>query len=254
MLINLRSPFQSAICLVLLLCNSFASYASTSDNEGKHLVVAEPFIELHTGAGRGYPVHHSAERGQKLKLLKRRANWYLVETEEKKTGWAKASSLAYTLQDTGLPADLPSVSHGDYLQSSFRVGFTTGQLKGASAFSFLLGYRPFKFVGFEAEYGNIFESSVTGRYYGANVLIEPVQKWNTTPFISLGKGVMTFDQRQKLAGGITSDADYTSYGAGLNYYMGRNFQIRGEYKWYALSADGQSNDLSEWRLGFSSFF
>jgi len=261
MFVHLKSFLRATLGPALALSIANAAYAAENElppieaqEDSSYLVVSEPFIEIHTGAGRGYPIFHSAERGQKVKLLKRRANWYLIETHDKKVGWAKASSLAHTLQTTGLPSDLPSVSHGDYLKSSFRAGFTTGQIEGASAFSFVLGYRPFSYIGLEAEYGNMFEASVTGRYYGANLIVEPIQKWNMTPFISFGTGVMTFNQRQKLAGSITGEADYTSNGVGLNYYLGRNFQIRGEYKWYALSADGQSSDLSEWRLGFNSFF
>lgn len=218
------------------------------------LYVVEPFIEMHTGAGRGYPIHHVIEQGQEVELLKRRTNWYKVRSSDGIEGWVKASALAHTLKPSGIPADLPDVSHSEYLASRWRVGFTTGKMEGADAYSIVLGYRPLRYVGVELEAGEVFDSSVTGSYKGGNLIIEPISRWSFTPFISFGAGVMEFDLRQKLAGEVISDADYNSIGIGTNYYLGRNFLVRGEYRVIDASSDDNDVELSEWKIGFSSFF
>ncbi|MDX1693301.1 MAG: SH3 domain-containing protein [Ketobacteraceae bacterium] len=218
------------------------------------LVVVEPFIELHTGAGRGYPIHFVIEQGEEVALIKRRTNWYKVRSDEGKEGWVEASQLGRTLQPSGLPADLPSVGHGEYLKSRWRIGFTTGQLEAADAYSIIVGYRPFSYLGVEAEAGEVFDASVTGEYLGMNVILEPFTQWRFSPFVSLGGGNMVFEQRQKLAGEVIDNAEYFSGGLGAQTYLGRNFVVRAEYRIYSVSTVNEEVELSEWKFGFSSFF
>ena len=40
--------------------------------------VVEPYIELHTGPGRGYPIFYIAERGESVTVLKQRTDWIKV--------------------------------------------------------------------------------------------------------------------------------------------------------------------------------
>lgn len=218
------------------------------------LEVVEPYIDMHTGPGRGYPVFHVVEQGEELEILKRKTNWYKVRSADGKTGWTRAAQLARTLKPTGVPVDLPEVGHGDYLASSWRVGFTAGQLESADSFSVTAGYRLISWAGVEVEAGKIFGRSVTSDYYGANLIVEPMPHWVATPFISVGAGEFSFDVRQKVLVDDVGSADYTSFGAGVNYYIGRNFMMRGEYRWYSISTDDDRVDLNAWRIGLNTFF
>lgn len=219
------------------------------------LKIEEPFIEMHTGPGRGYPVFNVVEHGETIEILARKTNWYKVRSMDKKTGWTKAEQLAHTLKPTGVPVDLPEVGHGDYLKSSSRVGFTMGELDGASSYSLTAGYRTFTWAGVELEVGKVFDESVTSGYYGVNIHVEPMPDWTVTPFISAGLGRFSFDTRQKVLVDAVGSTSYTGYGAGANYYIGRNFVVLGEYRRYSVSSTNNSKvGLNAWRIGLSAFF
>lgn len=221
---------------------------------GAVLVVQDPFVEMHTAPGRGYPVFHVIEQGEEVELLKRRTNWYKVRSPDGQLGWTRAAQLGHTLEPTGIPADLPSVGHGDYLKSSWRVGFTAGSFEGSSAFSVTSGYRFLKWAGLELEIGKIYDQSVTADFRALNLIIEPMPHWNLTPYVLLGTGEFSFDKRQKVLLRDLGDADSRSVGLGAGWYMGRNFLVRAEYRQHNVSADTNDVDLDEWKIGLNCFF
>ncbi|MGD2137462.1 MAG: outer membrane beta-barrel protein, partial [Gammaproteobacteria bacterium] len=206
------------------------------------------------GPGRGYPVFNVVEQGERIEILKKKTNWYKVRTADEKTGWTRAVQLAHTLKPTGAPADLPEVGHGDYLTSHWRMGFTTGQLEDANTISITAGYRPVSWAGIEVEGGKIFDESVTSDYYGVNLLVEPLPDSIITPYVTVGAGRFSFNNRQKVVVEDTGSADYGSVGAGVGYYVVRNFVIRGEYRGYSVSTDGDRVWLNAWTIGLNAFF
>lgn len=218
------------------------------------LEVADPFIEMHTGPGRGYPVFNVVEQGETIELLMRRANWYKIRSADNKTGWTSAAGLAHTLEPTGVPVDLPEVSRGDYLASSWRIGFTSGQLEGANTASLTAGYRPLSWVGIELEGGRIFDDSVTSDYYGINFLVEPGTQWAVTPYVSVGGGQFIFNSRHKVLVSDTGSRDYLSVGAGAGYYIGRSIVVRAEYRAYSVSSDDDRVGVNAWTIGLNTFF
>lgn len=218
------------------------------------LEVVEPYIEMHTGPGRGYPVFYVVEQGDTIEVLKRKPDWYLIRTSNNKTGWTKSTQLAHTLKPTGVPVDLPEISHGDYLKSHWRVGFTAGDLEGSSTFSVTLGYRPLSWAGVELEGGKVFDESVTSDYYGINFLLEPQSDWLMTPYVIGGIGQFSFSKRQKVVIDVDDASDYLNYGVGLSAYIGRNFVVRTEFRRYSISTNNDRVGLNAWKIGLNTFF
>ena len=253
---------RHALCgLLLLACHSTQAFTldlfdagGPDSQDSVVLEVAEPYIEMHTGPGRGYPVFNVVEQGETVEILKRKTDWYKIRSADEKTGWAKATELAHTLKPSGVPVDLPEITHGDYLKSSWRVGFNGGQIEGANTFSITGGYRLLSWVGTELEWGKIYDNSVTSDYYGANFLFEPETGWPVTPFVTIGAGQFQFNNRQKVVVEDAGNSDYFSIGVGASYYIGRNFVMRGEYRWYSVSTDDDRVGLNSWRLGLNTFF
>ena len=248
--------FFLSLCCLPVQAFSFELYTDdgSAESNSVFLEVTEPYIDMHTGPGRGYPVFNVIEQGDTIEILKRRSNWYKVKSPDGKTGWSKASQLAHTLEPTGIPVDLPEVTHGDYLKSSWRLGISAGQVEGSSTFSLLFGYRPFSWTGVELEWGKIFDNSVTSDYYGVNVLVEPVPDWTVTPFVTAGAGQFSFDSRHKVLVEETGTSNYVSFGGGANYYIVRNIVLRAEYRWYSVSQDDGNTGLNSWKIGLSTFF
>ena len=254
---------QSGWIVALLLLALMPAHAHAMDWWGETeadsetpviLEVAEPYVEIHTGPGRGYPVFHVAEQGESIEVLMRRTNWYQVKTADNKTGWASAAGLAHTLKPTGEPVDLPNISLGDYLASHWRFGFTTGWFEGTNSASITAGYRPLSWAGIEIEGGRIFDQSVTSDYYGINLLLEPRPEMVISPFVTVGGGQFSFDSRHNVLVSDTGTREFVSFGAGAGHYIGRSIVIRGEYRSYSVSSNEDRVWLNAWTLGISSFF
>ena len=225
------------------------------DTPNVELSVIDSFIELHSGPGRGYPILNTIEQGETVHVYKRRGTWYLVSDKRLNQGWVPQDKLARTIASTGLPAALPDVNHGDYLAQKIRIGFSAGKQDDDETANIMLGYRLLSFASIEAEVGQIFTDRSDGYSYGANLLIEPIQSLSFTPFISYGLGKSEFkDKATQSVGSDSRSSDYHFWGAGINYYIGLNFVVRGEYRKVHLSSNNDSASTSAWRIGFSSFF
>ena len=115
--------------LALIGCapHSFAGIADVFKKETPDVLVADPFLEMHTGPGRGYPVFYVAGEGETIKVLKRRTDWFKVElrrgNHRVKQGWVKLEQMRATLDLDGEPIDFPSVSRGDFQTRKWKWGF-----------------------------------------------------------------------------------------------------------------------------------
>lgn len=224
-----------------------------------HLLVIDPYAELRTGPGRGYPIFYAVEQGESIQVIARRPGWFEVRTENGQTGWTSTRELSRTMQASGAPADLPSVSYGDYLQRNWQVGmrsgtFIDGELDGSDSFSAVAGYRINSWLGLELELGKILNNDVRGTTYGLNALFEPFSHWPISPFLSLGVGTMDIDSQPKLVPLSIDSADFETYSLGSNYYLGRNFLIQASFRWHSIDAEQQTERTQSWSIGFNAFF
>ena len=101
---RLRLP---ALVLIYCLCaqSAFGWFAK----EQPVVQVTDPFIEMHTGPGRGYPVFYVAGEGEQIKRLKRRTDWFKVELKRGehtiKRGWVPLAQMRATLDLDGAEVD-----------------------------------------------------------------------------------------------------------------------------------------------------
>jgi len=58
----------------------------SADESNERVLVADPYLELHTGPGRGYPIFDIAERGERVEILKRHTDWFKVRTARGREG------------------------------------------------------------------------------------------------------------------------------------------------------------------------
>jgi len=257
----------SALNLTMGL-DKFQSNPDIKDSHSSvQLKVIDSYLELHSGPGRGYPIFHVIEQGQSVKVHTRRTNWFFVSDRRDRQGWVKQEALARTLASTGLPAALPDVEHGDFLAQQARIGFAIGKQQQANTTTAMAGFRVLSWAEVELEYGENFGTTfdnavLDGSSYGASFIIEPFQlvdfvaKWPITPFISKGIGKQTLLKKTKSEVGLTNifKNDYEFTGVGINYYIGFNFVVRGEYRKIFLNGDRGNLSEDAFRVGFSSFF
>lgn len=226
---------------------------------GVSLEVIDAYADVHSGPGRGYPVFYTIEQGEKVEILTRRPGWYEVRAENGRVGWTTAEQISRTIQATGEPADLPSVGYGDYIKGSWVTGFSTGQfadgaLEGYEIFSVTGGYRFLSWLGADVELGRLFGSDASGDYYGANVYLEPFSDWKFSPYVALGVGELSLGSQPQLISFSEKSSNFNSYGLGTSFYLGRNFVIKAEYRWYSVSTDDETESLQAWKIGLNTFF
>ena len=109
--------------------------AALCDERHQQVVIDDPFIELHTGPGRGYPVFYIAERGEQIQLLKEKTDWYKVQVPRGKEGWVYRDQLKTTLNLDGEPFDVPGVDFADYAKRRWESGIMYGSFGGADGIS-----------------------------------------------------------------------------------------------------------------------
>ena len=109
---------KTTTALLLLLISLFAlgtAYAQVTER----VKVADPYLEMRTGPGRGFPVHHVAARHEFVIIELRATDWFKVrtvsDTGNDKTGWVHRRQLEATLTEAGVAKTFRDTALDDYL-------------------------------------------------------------------------------------------------------------------------------------------
>jgi hypothetical protein len=241
--------------LVLALCQLLVAVTARSEERHQEVVIADPFIELHTGPGRGFPVFHVAERGESIALIKRRTEWYKVQVARGEEGWVHREQLTTTLLPDGEPFESPGLTLGDYSGRRWEVGAMYGDFGGANVIS---TYGAFNVTpNLSAE---LWLSQVLGRFSDsivANVNIVHLMypDWRASPFFTLGAGSIHTEPKATLVATTDRTDSLAHAGVGVRTYLTRRVVFRAEYKTYVVFTSRDDNEeIREWKAGFSFFF
>ena len=74
--------------LILLLPTLHLGIAQAATRPLLQLVVTAPYLEMHSGPGRGYPVIYVIGRDEIVTVLFSRTDWYKVRAAHGEEGWA----------------------------------------------------------------------------------------------------------------------------------------------------------------------
>ena len=58
------------------------------------LVVTDPYLEMHSGPGRGFPVIYVIGRDELVTVLYSRTDWYKVRASRGNEGWVRRAELS----------------------------------------------------------------------------------------------------------------------------------------------------------------
>jgi len=234
---------------------SIATVEAKGDDEHAQVVIEEPFIELHTGPGRGYPVFHVAERGEQIALLKRRTEWFKVRVPRGEEGWVHREQLATTLQLDGEPFELAGFTLEDYAARRWEVGALYGDFGGANVISTYGAYSFTENLSVELSL-----SQVLGRFSDSQLLTFDIvhlmyPEWRASPFFTLGAGSIHTEPKATLVATVDRTDSLAHAGVGVRTYLTRRFVFRAEYKTHVVFTSRDDNEETrEWKAGFSFFF
>ena len=136
-----RSAVSWCACLVALaLLAIVPGHAEAADESLRTVAVADPYLELHTGPGRGYPIFHVVDRGQSVEITMQRTDWYKVRAKNGVEGWVDRAQMELTLQPDGQEVDFEQADLDDFTDAKWEVGILAGDFGGANIISLYTGY------------------------------------------------------------------------------------------------------------------
>ena len=235
--------------LILLLV------AAPAQAEGPTVSVADPYLEMRTGPGRGFPVFHVVERGETVRVDVRRTDWFRVIDADGREGWVHRDQMAETLLPEGEKLAINDPSREEFGAHRREVGLLLGDYGGANVLTLYGAYAFNEHLSAELSLGHVLGNFSDGQYATIGVTHVPMPEWRIQPFLSMGTGVMNIQPEGTLVG-TPKRTDQVAYaGIGVRAYVARRFIVRGEYKEYVVFTDRDENEEEmEWKLGFAFFF
>lgn len=251
-----RSTELRALAALLLFLVQSAVIGPVQAAGGHYTVsVMDPYLELHTGPGRGYPKFHVVERGETVEIVKRRTEWFLVREPRGREGWVHRAQLELTLRPDGGEVEFAAATRGDFVDSRWEAGLLAGDFGGANIISAYSGYSLNRNVAVEVWGSHILGNFSNGWMASVNVVHETWPEWRISPFFTLGAGVIHTEPKSTIVQGEDRSDQVAHVGAGLRIYATRRFMLRAEYKSYVTFTSRDDNEeVEEWKAGFAFFF
>lgn len=244
--------YKLVLTVVMLAVANISFAADRSEN---FLKVADPYIELHTGPGRGYPIFYVAERGEWIQVLYRETDWFKVRTKDNKEGWVSTNQLEMTLEPSGKQVVIRNAGELAFRARSWEYGALVGNFSGASVISFYAGYHFTENISTELDVSQVIGSASSSTLLGVNMVEQPFPEWAISPFFSVGTGVIKTTPKATLV--LTQDRtnQYANYTVGVRMHLTKRLLLRMEYRSSVIFSNRNAyEDIHEWEAGFGFFF
>jgi SH3 domain-containing protein len=239
-------------CFCALFAFALQAFA---DESHERVLVADPYLELHTGPGRAYPIFDIAERGERVEILKRHTDWFKVRTARDKEGWVSRAQMEATLTDAGEKKTFRDVLFDDYLARRMEFGFAFGTLNHDPLLSAYAGYRLHENIVVELTIAQSAGDFSTTSLYYVSLVSQPFPDSRWSPFFSLGAGRFTNTPKSTLVSAIETKGHTANAAIGLRYYVTRQFFVRVEAKKHVALIDyNRTDDYTELSAGAAFFF
>lgn len=245
----MRKPLHIVACLLLMWAGA-ATQAETLA-----VSVEDPYVELRTGPGRGYPIFFVAERGEQIEVLKRRTDWFKIRIERGEEGWVNQVQLARTFDLNGEPTDVPSFTLEDYADRRWEVGVLYGDFGGANVVSTFGAYTMTPNLSLEFWLSEVLGRFSNSQLINANIVHTLFPERRFSPLFTLGTGVINTEPKGTIVATEDRQDNIAHVGIGIRAYVTRRLLFRAEYKSYVVFTSRDDNEeVSEWKAGFSFFF
>lgn len=225
-----------------------------AEKEYQQVQIADPYIEMHTGPGRGYPIFHVVDRNEWVEIIKRKTDWFKVRTDRNKTGWVERSQIERTLTEAGINKRFRDVLVSDYLRRRIEFGISGGDFEGDPIVIARLGYKFSENILLELSYGEVAGDLSSSDVYTLNIVSTPFPGWVVSPNFTIGYGRFENTPRATLIGAQDSDSDLANAGVGARFYLTERFFIRVDYRYHVVLSSDDDNDKFDELTGGVAFF
>jgi hypothetical protein len=240
--------------VVILLLAGLGTSAYGSPRQPEVRVTA-PFIELRTGPGRGFPIFEVAGRGEVVRVLKSRTDWYKVRTPRDIEGWVHVAELAATEGLDGTPIEVPALGLAGFTARRWELGFQGGEFGGAALLAVYAGYSLTPNIKAQLTGGQVLGSFSDGRLVTASLQIHPFAEWRVSPYFGIGAGIIDIRPQTTVVRAEARRNELAFAALGVDCYVSRRFLLRAEYRRNLIITGRDDNEeVNEWKAGFSVFF
>ena len=252
---SLRHSIHSTFTAVLLLLFAYQTCVADDKEEFLQVMITAPFLNIHTGPGRGYPIFHVVEKGERIYLEKQRTSWIRISTEREVRGWVNREQLFAVRATDGAELDFTLPGWSDYLSHRWYLGFQAGDFGGAETIGVTAGFRATQNISAELKF-----SQATGNFSDSTMAYlavkhQPFPQWRLSPYFLLGAGQITTSPNTRLVQSEDRSDGSLLVGVGANWYLTRRFMMSVEYNNHlALTSRNENEEIEEWKAGFSAFF
>lgn len=241
-------------CLVGLWCLLLVAMGWSAEPPIQ-VQVADPYIDVRTGPGRGYPVFHVVEQGGLIEVISRRTQWIKVRTPRGRVGWVYRQQLARTLDGTGQYVALEDLSLEDYFRRHGEFGIMLGDFDNITSLTVTAGFAFTENLQVDVSWTEAQSDLATNRLASIGLQHHMFPRWRVSPYILIGTGILDVEPRTVLVTPETRSDRTVFAGGGLRAYMTRSFVFRAEYRNMLALTDSNDNDEFEtWRVGFGVLF
>jgi SH3 domain-containing protein/outer membrane protein with beta-barrel domain len=246
------SPLRRLLALLLF---ALPPIGHAAQRELLQLFVTEPYLELHSGPGRGFPVTQVIPRGDSFDVLFRRTEWYKVRTERGVEGWASEASMLKTTLANGAPFRFERGNREGFRSHDWEFGIMAGDYGGASTIGGFAGFSLTDHLSIELSASQFLGNTYNGYIadLGFNHVFMP--EWRFSPFVTLGTGAERVEPKTTLVAPVHKNYQSAYVGFGARYYLARRTFLRAEYRSHTVFTNGDSNEVeTEWKIGFAFFY
>lgn len=238
-----------------LLLGALHPATAPAASGGAAVVVQDPYLELRSGPGRGFPVFHVVDRGASVELLRRRTDWIKLRDAAGTAGWVHRDQLERTLTPGGEPVTLPGPAPESRTAHRWEVGIGTGDVEGANLVTAQAAWLATPSLVLRVDAAHLLGNYSNGWIGTAGIAHLFMPAWRVSPFAGIGGGMLHVAPKATLveADDRTDGAAYA--GIGLRGYLTNRFLLQAEYRQYVVFTSRDDNEeIDSWTVSFAYFF
>jgi hypothetical protein len=246
-----------AAVLFSIACAAGSAPARAADGltAPERVKVAAPFVELHTGPGRGYPVFFVVERHGWIEIELRRTDWYKVRAEGGQVGWVQRKQLESTITEAGGTKSFRDIVIDDYLNRRVELGAAWGRFRADPMLKLWLGAKLAEPLGVELTLGQVQGAFSGTDFWSIGLTAEPWADRRLSPYLTVGIGQFKNFPNNTLVSATFTDARLAHAGIGVRWYLAERFVVRADWTLYtAFVGDTRSLEYRAVTAGIAFFF